>query len=131
MDQTLWIENWLSTVTVGVAKCTFFLLYLKIFAPVKWLRVGIYAGLIVTVVVYIAFSIALLVYITPHRGQSWLQLYQDPRSFDVVKLSVPLSCISLGIDLYIFLFPIVGVVQLQLSNKRKLGVIAIFMTGFW
>jgi hypothetical protein len=114
-----------------ITKCTFFLLYFQIFRPLKWLRIGIYSGLVFTIIAYLGFMIAQLALLTPHPGENWLQQYQDPREFRVDELSVPLSAVSLGIDIYIFVFPMVGISQLQLSNRRKLGVMAIFLTGFW
>jgi hypothetical protein len=91
---------------------------------------GVYAGIAFTIVTYLGFMIAQIVFLTPHIGENWLQQYEDPREFKVDKFSVEISAISLGIDIYIFLFPMAGIAQLQLSNRRKIGVMAIFLTGF-
>jgi len=98
---------------------------------VKWLRLGIYVGMAFTIVAYAGFMIAQLVLLTPRRGENWFEQYQDPREYEVNKASIPLSSISLGIDIYIFIFPMAGIAQLQLSNRKKLGAMAIFLAGFW
>jgi len=126
---TIYIENWLSTITLAIVKCTFLLMYLEIFRPLKWLRVAIYSGLITTIVVFLAFTIAQLCFLTPKRGESWLEQNEDPRENKAIELSVPLSAIGFGIDVYTFILPIIGVSQLQLSPRRKFGVLLVFMAG--
>ena len=44
-------------------------------------------------------------------------------------LAVPLAAVGLGIDIALLVMPIAAVVGLQLSTRRKIGVIFIFMFG--
>ena len=110
-------------------KMTFFLMYLQIFWPFKWLRVGIYLGATVTTTFYLAVEIFWLYNMTPRRGQSWSSMTASPAEFKVLVLSVPVGAVGLGIDVYLLILPITAVMHLQLPTRRKVGVVLIFLTG--
>jgi len=46
-----------------------------------------------------------------------------------INLTLPIACMSLVLDVYILLLPITAVQKLQLPFRRKMGVMAIFLTG--
>ena len=80
---------------------------------------------------YLAFLIAQMALETPHPGESWLQMDEDPRELKSLKtLSIPITAISFAIDVYIFVLPMVGVAKLKLSRRRRLEVVPVFLTGF-
>ena len=112
-----------------LAKLTFFLTYLQIFWPLKWLRVCIYIGIAATTMFYLAVEVFWLVEITPRHGQTFASVAVSPAEFRVLLLSVPTAAVGLGIDLYLLILPITAVAQLQLPTRRKIGVILIFLTG--
>ncbi|KAF7907916.1 hypothetical protein EAE99_011827 [Botrytis elliptica] len=126
---TLITENWLSTVTLGIAKLTFLLFYLTLFSPNRILRYMIYFGMVVTILVFLGFTLAQTILLVPHPGENWLEMYQDPREMAVLKISVPISVTSFIVDIYTFIIPITGVSGLKLSPKRKIGVLIVFITG--
>ena len=111
------------------AKLTFFLLYLQIFHPIKWLRYSSYAGALFTVIFYIGITIFNLACTAPAPGESWQQVTQRPSFNDTVSATVGIACVGLALDVTILLLPIAGVVRLQMSRKRKIGVLSVFMTG--
>lgn len=82
-----------------------------------------------TVVLFLAFAIAQIVLLVPHAGQSWLAMYSDPREMDANKISIPISVASFIIDMYTFIIPMAGVANLKLSNRKKMGVMLVFLTG--
>lgn len=47
-----------------------------------------------------------------------------------MNLATPLTAVSLVFDIYIFVLPITGVMQLQMSRRRKMAVSAMFLSGF-
>ena len=96
----------------------------------KWLRYCSYAGLAVTSTFYLAVVIFTLVLTAPTPGQSWQQASQRPGHEAILKATVGIACVGLVLDVYILVLPIAGVRQLQLSRKRKIGVIMVFLTGF-
>ena len=112
-----------------LTKCTFFSLYLQIYRPFKILRISIYAGLVVTVLFYISVTIALLAYLAPRPGQSWLNQTEIAASSVNVRISAPISAVGVAIDSYTFFIPVFGVMGLQMSLKNKVGVLVVFTTG--
>ena len=111
------------------AKLTFFLMYLQIFWPLKWLRACVYTGIAATTTYYLAVEIFWLAKLTPRHGQTFASVAVSPAEFKVLLLSVPTAAVGLGIDLYLLILPITAVAQLQLPTRRKIGVILIFLTG--
>ena len=110
-------------------KMTFFLMYLQMFWPFKWLRVGIYLGATVTTAFYLATEIFCLYNMTPRKGQSFLSVGASPAELKGLVLSVPVAAVGLGIDVYLLILPITAVMNLQLPTRRKIGVILVFLTG--
>lgn len=127
----MWLENWLSTVVLATTKATFFLFYLQIFRPVKYLRIANYVGLTITILSMTAFMVAQLVYLTPAPGMSWFEQQTSSHATAAIKLSYPVASVSLAMDVLIFVIPIIGVSNLKLSTRRKFGVILVFLTGLW
>lgn len=88
-------------------------------------------GIVVTTAAFLGFLVAQLVLGTPHPGESWLELYADPQTFQsALHLSIPITSTSFATDIYIFLLPILGVSKLQMSPRRRFGVLLVFLTGF-
>lgn len=110
-------------------KLTFFLLYLHIFRLNTTVRFWIYIGAFLTTTFYIGVGMTQLVLATPSLGTTWVEYYMDPRATRTSILSVPTVAVGLGIDLYILILPIGGVMQLQMPTQRKIGVCVIFITG--
>lgn len=125
-----YVTNWMSSIAVAFAKSTFFLLYLQIFAPFKGIRWAIYIGLGFTIIWYTVFTIAQLYLLTPENGEGFIKQFAEQRQLDTLKISIPITAGSVFIDFYAFVIPIIGVSKLQLSRKRKFGVLLIFLTGF-
>ncbi|KAF2228640.1 hypothetical protein EV356DRAFT_537928 [Viridothelium virens] len=127
----VYILNWFATLILPFAKITFFIFYLQLFRPFKWLRILCYAGLVFTAITFPSFLIAQLALATPHPGESWLEMGQDPRDLKPLHyLSIPITATSFGIDIYTFVLPMLGLAKLKLSGRRKLGVFLVFLTGF-
>ena len=113
---------------MAFAKITFFLLYLQIFRPMLWLRYCSYLGILFTSLFYLAIIIFTLVLTVPAPGQSWQEASRGSSYKAVLKATVWIASVGLVLDVIIFVLPIIGVQQLQLSRKRKIGVIAVFLT---
>lgn len=110
-------------------KSTFFILYLQLFAQYKHLRILSWSGLGVCFGVYTGFTIAIFYYATPSRGSTWFAHQTSENMKKDLALSVPQSIFGLVIDLWILLIPILGVVGLKMSLRRKIGVLLIFLSG--
>lgn len=110
-------------------KLTFFFMYLQFFRPLKWLRICVYLGAMVTTMFYVVTEIFWIVLMTLQKGQTFTTVVASPREAKVLVLSVPLASVGLGIDVYLLVLPITAVMQLQMSIPRKIGVVLIFLTG--
>ena len=110
-------------------KDTFFIMYLQIFGPLRWLRICAYTGAVITTAFYVSVSVASFVFVTPRRGETWYQHLVSKEETRSIILPVPISSFGVVIDLIILILPIIAVIQLQLSTRRKAAVIAVFMTG--
>ena len=124
-----YLADWLSNVAFTFVKLTFFILYWNIFRPFRWLKFSIIGGAAVVTGVYTAFTLAILIGATPRAGQSWIASTASSRAAIGVKVSIFLAVWSLVSDLFILLLPISGVLRLQLSPKKRFGLLVVFMTG--
>lgn len=115
--------------TMMVVKLTFFLLYLHIFYQNKKLKFYIWAGAFLSTAFYMSVAITQFIFATPPNGMSLKNYYFTPRFNKTTILSVPMVAVGLGIDLYILVLPIGGVMQLHMPARRKIGVCVIFITG--
>ena len=86
-------------------------------------------GATLTCAFYGAASVAQMVFSSPRPGQTWLEHDISGEAVKAEVLSVPLAAVGLGIDIALLIMPIVAVMGLQLSAKRKIGVLFIFMFG--
>lgn len=59
---------------------------------------------------------------TPRPGQTWLEHNLSGEAWKAEVLSVPLAAVRLGIDIVLLVIPVAAVVGLQLTTKRKIGV---------
>ncbi|MCJ1243743.1 hypothetical protein MMC30_000940 [Trapelia coarctata] len=116
----------MTEVALLFAKVTFFLMYLDIFKPMRWMRISSAIGTITTAAFYVGIIISNLVISTPSHGESWAEVSIKAGS---LVLSVPQAAVGLAIDLYILFLPMIAISKLQLNPRRKVGVNLIFMSG--
>ena len=123
------VTAWLSNVAYIFVKLTFFILYWNIFKPFRWLKFGIIGGVVVFIGFYFICTIISIVGDAPPPGRTWFENATTIQNGASQKLSVPLGGCALVSDVYILLLPISGVLQLQLSSKKRFALIMVFMTG--
>ena len=111
------------------AKNTFFIMYLDIFGPWRWLKICAYVGAIFTTLCYGAFTLLNLICATPRHGETLLSHEESNIERLIIVTGVPLAVFGLLVDLYIFVLPIIAVSRLQLPTRRRVGIILVFMTG--
>lgn len=103
-------------------------LYLRIFKPILWARVTIFVGIALIVAFYVVCTVILLAITVPRPGQSWMYT-----TFTHVKMEADVSVAQgyFGVfsDLFILAIPLKLVSDLSLQRKRKIGVLAVFLTG--
>ena len=108
-------------------KLSILLLYYRLFCVNIKIRYLIWAGIFLQVIGYGAFTgcaIGLEIICSTATAAQ-----RNAFCLNNYKVTYTQSLFSFLTDIYVLLLPISVVVRLQLSVRRKLGVIMIFMTG--
>lgn len=103
-------------------------LYLRIFKPIKWARITIFVGMALIAVFYVVCTIILLAVTVPSPGQTWIYTTFTHVQFEA-DVSVAQGYFGVFSDLLILGLPLKLVSDLFLQRKRKIGVLAVFLTG--
>ena len=127
--QPLYLLVTLNSPTLLFIKLTFIIFYLQLFSPIRWMRISCYIGAAALCSFYGATSITQFVLETPGRNESWATHLVTKASLDSARLATPIAAVGLAFDIGLLILPLVPVVQLQLSTKRKAGVVLVFSTG--
>ena len=112
--------------TAFASKSSLLLLYHRVFYPHKYMRYNIYGGLIfcgATQLIMIPIDAALC---APPIGQPWRTQTRCQKSLAYGLVQGPSNVI---LDIFLLVLPIQPVLDLQLPLKKRIGVLAIFMTG--
>ncbi|CAD6589426.1 MAG: hypothetical protein ASARMPRED_004042 [Alectoria sarmentosa] len=94
-------------------KLSLLLLYLRIFAPDKVTRYLIYVGMTLC---FLAYTVLM-----------FLNIFSDVET--VIDTNKALGAVNLFSDIYILCVPTTAISKLQLSVRKKIGVMLVFMTG--
>ena len=92
----------ISTVLFSIAswavKITFFLLYLQLFRPLRWLRITVHVGATMMTAFYLATLVTGITLSVPKAGETWFtHLFSE----DLLRwqyIQVPFAAVGMGID---------------------------------
>lgn len=112
-------------------KLSLLLLYLQLFRRNVTLRYWIYFGIAFLSTFYLACMLYHIILCTPRSGQTWYEASIAPRYFKRIPLGVAQGAVNVASDFYILFLPMRGVWQLQLPTRTKVGISAIFLSGFF
>lgn len=92
----------------------------------------IWTGIIFTTVAYAAFFTAWIVATVPHAGEKgWTSRELALRmGQQTPKIILGLGVLGTATDFYIIAIPLTAISTLHMSFARKIGVLALFATGF-
>ena len=124
-----YIEAVIPSPTFLFIKVTFFLMYLQIFWPMRWMRYCAYGGATLLFAFYGGATIVLFVLSTPARDESYQHRLMKFRKPQAHAFLVVLPAVGLAFDVFILILPIIAVTKVQLPLKRRIGLFLIFMTG--
>jgi hypothetical protein len=114
-------------------KLNLFLLFRKVFKVVLWLQVLAYTGMIASFFLYMTLMALNAYFCAPRTGQDftdYLLAMDSPQCLNNIKpTAVVGAALNIAVDVYIMIIPLPAVVALHLPLRRKLGVVAIFLTG--
>ena len=114
-------------------KLSLFLLYLEIFGRLHWLRLLVYYGILVTGLVYLGIMIAMAAYCAPKNGYTkfdYLSAIAADKCARNDYLNTWPGLFNILSDFYLLILPLPAVWGLQLPTRKKIGVCAMFLTGF-
>ena len=94
-------------------KLSLLLLYMCIFAPDKVTRYLIYAGMAFCILAYTILM--------------FLAIFSNVET--LIGANKTLGVVNLSSDIYILCVPVAAISKLQLSVKKRIGVLLLFMTG--
>ena len=107
-------------------KLSILLLFFRLFSPTKAVRVGIYIGIITTLLNHVIGTILAITLCLPSDALGFAKCSNKLNVLDIV-----ISTINIISDFYILILPLVVISRLQMPLNRKLGVSAVFATGLW
>jgi hypothetical protein len=123
------MTNWPTGLIWAFAKTSFFLMYLQLFKPLKWVQWSCYLGLFLNWGFYCGVIAATLYFTARHSGETWVVASMHPRARRALDMTLPIASGSLFLDIYILIIPIVATSGLQLTTTRRWPVIVVFGTG--
>ena len=113
-------------------KLSCFHLILVIFKILRWLRILVYLGILVSGLGLLSCTIAYCILCAPRDGTSpgsFLAAMTSPRCANSKKLSQAIGILNILIDFYLLTLPLPAVWPMQMPIRKKVGVMAIFLTG--
>lgn len=113
------------------SKLSLFLLYYRLFARHRWMRILVYFGIGSVGVSYLADMVVYGYLCLPRRGHGWIETVLSPRcNKQFIMISYVRGPFNLISDLYLLLLPLPAVWQLQMPLRKRIGIAGIFFTGF-
>ena len=114
-------------VSIGFAKMSILLLYLRIFKINRSLRLAIYAGIAFTALYYTAVAGVAIRSIVHCNG---ITRIADPFCKNYAKpVTIMNAVVNVVTDFYILVLPIPCIVKLQLSTRYRIGLLVVFGSG--
>lgn len=105
------------------------LLYLRVFGRTKPFRIACYVAMGIAFGAYLT-SIPLISYFcTPPIGGDWNSLDVFAKCKRLLNWALIQGSLDVALNVYIFILPLPVVLGLQMPLQKKLGVLAIFLTG--
>lgn len=117
-------------VSSAAVRVSIFILYLRLFGHVRTMRALIWTGFSATIVAYTALLVSHIYYCAPRAadGEWSLQSYERCADPDI-SISIAQAIFGSVADVFLLALPVVQVMRLSMPIRRRLGIVAIFMTG--
>ncbi|KAI4115311.1 MAG: hypothetical protein LQ345_004058 [Seirophora villosa] len=111
--------------TIFFTKLCLFILYYRLFNPSRTMRYLIYFGVAFNIVFYLIYTFFYIFFCTSMTVMATAKCGQDLKLFSLIT-----TVINILDDFYILLIPMSAISTLQLPTARKIGLLAVFFTGF-
>lgn len=118
-------------------KCTLLVFYLRLFRPYKRVNIMVWTGIVIIVLFY---TISIVLIVAKCVPVSQMLPGPDPTKWAErtkanhcghfsLDISAAQGIFSAVTDVYVLIIPVSSVLALHLQTKRKVGLLAIFLTG--
>ena len=114
---------------LGLIKVTLLLQYYQLFNPMKWMRICVMSGLVVTSLFYTAITVTYIALMAQRPGESWAVTLLSQHWVEAYNFFLPPGIVGTLLDWYLLILPIPAVFSLNMTLAKKIGVLSIFMTG--
>ena len=108
-------------VTMCFAKLAMFMLYFRLYSIHRRTRIAIYIDILINCICYTAQMLTYIILCGVGFGA---------RCSDTVKTNYAAGVFAVASDIYLFVLPLPVLWGLQMSLRRKLELMAVFLTGF-
>lgn len=93
------------------------------------MRLAIYAGFVAIVATFGPNLILGPWYSTPHKGETWSDLYTNGRPLQMMKVGLGQAVLTVIVDFYIFILPFPMLSSLKLEFRKRLQLSLVFGTA--
>lgn len=121
------VTSVLSSCSLFLSKLSLFLLFRKLFSVKRYMRILINFGIVFAFATYMFNIPPSTYYCTPRKGQTWRSA--DIKCGIALPYTIAQAAFNIIVDIYLLCLPIPIVWRLNLSRKRKIGVLSLFMVG--
>ena len=111
------------------AKSSLLLLYRRIFGLKRALSYAVYGALAFTFCLYWVGIPIIAYYCAPDPGKEWSIISMGLKCKKSVPLGVVQGSLNIVLDLFIIILPVPVVLGLQMSLRKRIAVLAVFLTG--
>ena len=118
------------TPTLGFLKLSVFLVYYHIFWPMRWLKIALYIGGLVTCIFHGILTIYHLVLSIPRHGIPWSQWLFSPEEAKTNNISLPTGIFGWIADVSLIVLPVPAVMKLQIPTKKEDWRALCFCNGY-
>ncbi|KAL8737106.1 MAG: hypothetical protein Q9181_002026 [Wetmoreana brouardii] len=115
---------------IWLIKLSMFLMYLHFFAPHRYMHYLVWGGITVTGLFYFSSMVASLALCAPRGSETYIISFATWRCHRSKALAVATGVMNVLSDLYLLILPIRETMRLHNTLRKRIGVLAVFMTGF-
>ncbi|KAH8589229.1 hypothetical protein B0O99DRAFT_692635 [Bisporella sp. PMI_857] len=127
-----YVENTMQTIAFPASRSAFFLLYIRVFGKNnKPFRIACYVGIVWYSLSYLLFIPLNAIYCAPSWGHPWASHDMLDKCERLIPFAFFLGACNIIGDLYIIILPLPIIARLHMTLEKKLGVMAIFLTGIF
>lgn len=130
LAKIIFTEQIFAALSLLFSKASILLLLFRLFAPTRWFRHMIYLGIAWATLISLVSIIVASVLCVPRHGEGFADLTVAERCVHETTWAVVQGASDVVLDFFIIYLPIPMLWKLNMGLQRKIGVMAIFLTGF-